>query len=432
MNLDLKDILAIWGAITGSIGTIVGIHVWRLNRRLSTPRLIISRAAGKIVDEFEQGFELQFQCSLACESNVTASTPRLRSTSATCLLILACWAAGVATTFRAAHGSEPDPLYPFLQHDIKLSAAEIAVIEAGGVVSKVLDTVDKEEIAVFAAVWIEAPIALFLERYRDIETFERSPAVHAIGEISVPPSLEDFAALQIPEKDIKDIRKCRPGKCDVKLTNAAIERFQSEVDWSAANAFAQANALARQLALEAVEVYIEGGVASLGHYWDKEHPQELAAEFQTLLDHSPYIETYTPGLASYLRSYPQVALPESEEFFYWSTVEFGLKPLLRINHVNIKRLGEAENAEAVIASTNLYSSHYFRAALELRYLLHDRKRLDAGFYLVSINRARADGLTGIIGSILGRKIRNRSRDRMATFLKHAKLNTEAAHRGEAP
>jgi hypothetical protein len=73
MNLELKDILAIWGAVTGTVGTIVAIHVWRLNRRLSTPRLIITRAAGKMAAETERGVELQFQCSLASQSNVAAT-----------------------------------------------------------------------------------------------------------------------------------------------------------------------------------------------------------------------------------------------------------------------------------------------------------------------------------------------------------------------
>ncbi|MBI3370957.1 MAG: hypothetical protein HY017_04245 [Betaproteobacteria bacterium] len=73
MDLELKDTIAIWGAITGTVGTIVGVYAWWLNKRLSTPRVVITRTSGKIVSEFERGAELQFECSLASQSNVAAT-----------------------------------------------------------------------------------------------------------------------------------------------------------------------------------------------------------------------------------------------------------------------------------------------------------------------------------------------------------------------
>ena len=73
MNLELKDILAIWGAVTGTVGAVVAIRVWRLNRRLSTPRLIITRVSGNIGADMERGVDLHFECSLASGSNVAAT-----------------------------------------------------------------------------------------------------------------------------------------------------------------------------------------------------------------------------------------------------------------------------------------------------------------------------------------------------------------------
>lgn len=73
MELGLMDLLALWGAVTGTLGTVVGIYALRLNKRLSTPRLAIPRASGSIAEEFESGVELKLTCSLASESNVSAT-----------------------------------------------------------------------------------------------------------------------------------------------------------------------------------------------------------------------------------------------------------------------------------------------------------------------------------------------------------------------
>jgi hypothetical protein len=310
-----------------------------------------------------------------------------------------------------------------LREHIGFSDSDFEKMSSGESITRLLETGRNDEVAVFGVIWIDVPIAFFLERYQDIESFESGPKVEAIGKLSNPARLADFDRFALTSDDIKDIKKCRPGNCGVKLSEYAMQRFHEEVEWSAADAEDQANALARQLGLEHVQAYVHGGNEELGRYQDKKQPQTLAEEFHGLLQNSPYLPEYIPELHQYLEGYPAVELPRGTDFLYWSRVKFGLKPILRINHVVIYRDSDDHGAEAAIASKQIYSSHYFRAALELRFLVKDQGR-PSGFYLMSVNRARVDGLTGFTGLLLRGTIRNRTRDGLESFLRAAKKKLE--------
>lgn len=53
----------------------------------------------------------------------------------------------------------------------------------------------------------------------------------------------------------------------------------------------------------------------------------------------------------------------------------------------------------------LYASHYFWTALELRVLLPDPAR-SPGFWFITVNRSRSDGLSGFLGRIVRGRVRN--------------------------
>jgi len=57
-----------------------------------------------------------------------------------------------------------------------------------------------------------------------------------------------------------------------------------------------------------------------------------------------------------------------------------------------------------VASKMLYASHYFWTGLELRVLMPDPSR-GPGFWFVTINRNRSDGLSGFTGMIVRRRVR---------------------------
>ena len=310
----------------------------------------------------------------------------------------------------------------------RFSAAEVRALDAGEAVVKSLDTPVRRELAHFGVVHIDAPTDRFVDRFRDIERFERGPGIPQIGRFGIPPRPEDLASLTLPAKDVTALATCRPGDCDVKLSTAAMTRFRNHVNWSSPNAALQVHDVARAMILELVHAYQANGNAALGQYDDGGEPLPVAEEFRALLKSGNLLPLPVPGLMAYLEEYPRSQPSGAEDFLYWSTVDFGLKPTVRLNHVIIYPLAARPSGVShVIAIKQLYASHYFHTTLELRYLVDDERRADRpGFYLLSITRSRIDGTSGLKGSLLRPVISRRSRTAVRSYLEHLKRQVERA------
>ena len=140
-----------------------------------------------------------------------------------------------------------------------------------------------------------------------------------------------------------------------------------------------------------------------------------------MVDRMPELTTYMPAVRRDLLDYPRGAMPEATSFLYWQETEFGLRPTIRISHVTVR-----ENpANAVITSKMLYASHYFWTGLELRVLLPDPSR-GAGFWFVTVNRSRSDGLSGFTGFFVRGRVRSEVEAGMLSGLRATKQRLEIA------
>ena len=305
-------------------------------------------------------------------------------------------------------------------------AADLQAVHAGEAVVKSLDTPVRQELAVFGVVYVAAPTARFVDRFRDIERFEKGPGIPQIGRFSNPPRLEDLALLTLPAKDVAALARCHPGDCDLKLSTAAMARFRTQVDWSSPNASLQAQKVTREMVFELVQAYQANGNAALGQYDDDSEPLAVAEQFRGLITNSSRLPIPVPELLAYLDAYPHNRPAGAEDFFYWSMVDFGLKPTVRVSHVIIYPLAaKPSGVSHVIAIKQLYASHYFHTALELRFLVDDDRLAGRrGFYLLSIIRSRSDGTTGLKGSFLRPIISRRSRNAVAGYLEYLKRQVE--------
>ena len=77
-----------------------------------------------------------------------------------------------------------------------------------------------------------------------------------------------------------------------------------------------------------------------------------------------------------------------------------------------------------MASKQLYSSHYFWTALEMRALVPDPSR-GPGFWFVSVSRSRSDGLSGFVGRIIRGKVREAARSGLESALTATKARLES-------
>jgi hypothetical protein len=303
----------------------------------------------------------------------------------------------------------------YLKQHVKLTTDELRRLVGGAAVTKLLDVDASKEVSVFGAVWIDAPMARYLELVKDIENFEKGGGFKVTKRISAPPNAEDFTAMHLPAEDVAELPSCRVGDCVVKLGERAIQRFNSEIDWEGDNAHAAADALMQQVVMEYVAGYLEGGNERLAVYRDHSRPTFVAREFKDMIERMPELTTYIPEVKKQLLEYPQATLPLSTSFLYWQETEFGLRPTIRVSHVTLG----GDSSSSVVTSKMLYASHYFWAGLELRVLLTDSAR-GPGFWLVTVNRSRSDGLSGLGGSVLRPIVRREVREGALSALQTTK------------
>jgi hypothetical protein len=311
----------------------------------------------------------------------------------------------------------------FFRRTIGLTDAQIAEVESGRVVTRQLPGADKPEMAAFGAVRVAAKKDVALERTRDVASFRKGPSTLQIGRFHTPPTVADLDGLTLEDGDFDAARRCKPGDCDLKLARTALDRIRREMDWKAPDARARATSLMKQMLVEYVAAYLQGGTAAMATYEDSAVPLDTPTEFRKVLGASPYLLQYAPELRRYLEEYPKGRLAGTEDLFYWTKDKFGLKPTIAIYHVTIWRdAGEA--ARAAVASKQIYASHYFQAGLDLTALL-DAPAPAGGFYLVDLYRARIDPPTGMLSGVLLGKIRGGIEQGVAESLRTAKARTEA-------
>ena len=337
---------------------------------------------------------------------------------------LAALTAAIVSAALAPNLGSVSSIDTLLRTHFRFTDAQIAEVQRGRAVTLSLPgSIDRELVAA-GAVHIDAPAERLLEVMRDIQKFESAKGFLKTVRISDPPRGSDFAELTLPEEDVEDLRRCRPGDCEVKLSERAFEQL-SKIDRHARDADAQIQQFARQMAFDAVEGYRKRGKAAFDRSFDEHPPRPVAAEFDQMLASTPWLTKTMPGLADYLARYPNAPKPEGmEEYFYWSFVEFGLKTVLRVNHVVLYPLPGDGPGRWALANRQIYASHYFQNALEVRLLVDDPAQQARSHYLMVLNVARPDGTTGLFGGLVRYKIRSGAREALRKTLVGTKQRCE--------
>jgi len=273
-----------------------------------------------------------------------------------------------------------------LKRNLKFTSEDLASLQRGEIVKRSLDTHAPGEVAVVAAVRVNASRAAFLERVRDIVAFKRSPSVLQIGRFSLMPALEDLAALTV-EKDDFDVLSCRVGACPIRLSADSIRRLSTDVDLNAPEAQLRGAVWFKQVLLTNVRAYVSGGPGRMLQYDDGPTPIRPVDEFDGILANASSIGALMPALPNHLQHFPD-GRAFTEDFLYWSKEKFGPSPFITVTHVTI---GEPTASTSIVTTKDVYSSRYLDASLGLTIATESLGTRDA-FYLVYGNRFRASAL----------------------------------------
>ena len=305
-----------------------------------------------------------------------------------------------------------------------LTPQQIADVDAGRPVAKVLAWGERSEVFVFGAVHITGSPATYLKRARDIKRLAGADGYLGIGELPpTPVTTADLSGLVLDPDDIESLKDCKEGDCDVQLPGSSIQAFRESVRWDQPDAADQVNRLAREMVTNLIGEYRKGGNATLGDYRDKKNPSRVSDQFEKMVGRATALPNVMPELKQYLLRYPNADLPGADSFMFWEKVNFGMKPTIRVNHAVIYHVKAQGRDVSVVAIKQLYASHYFHTALDLSVCVADPSA-PGGFYLLTLKGSEQDGLTGFKGSILRQVVVDKTRESLERALASIKRSIE--------
>ena len=313
----------------------------------------------------------------------------------------------------------PRVLDACLADDVRLTLDERDRLAGGALVTTVLESDVTAEVAVFGAVWINAPADAYVAHVRNIERFEPGSVFKQTGRFSSSPGLADVAELRLTREALEELRRCRVGRCGLKLPADAIAQVQERIDWSRPTAADDAQAWFREWVVRGVREYQARGNDALAVYRDGARETSVAQELRSLVALMPPLSPHLRDIQAHLLDFPRTPLPQAENIYYWQDAQFGLKPTVRVHHLTLFR----QPGETVVVSKLLYATHYFWTELEFTVLREDPAR-GPGFWLLTISRNRADGLSGLTGRFVRQRARSEVLQRTAAMLREAKTHLE--------
>src|SRR5215471_1528308 len=156
----------------------------------------------------------------------------------------------------------PDPVSPNLSAvfgQVGLPPEQRADVDAGRPAAKVVPWGGPSEVHVFGAIHIDGSPETYLKLARDVSRLGATPGYLAIGDLPASVSSSDLGGLTVDPDDLKALKDCRDGNCDVQLPTDSITAFHDAVDWSQPDVSGQVNGLARGMVLNLVHEYRRGG-----------------------------------------------------------------------------------------------------------------------------------------------------------------------------
>ena len=290
------------------------------------------------------------------------------------------------------------------------SASDHKKIERGEVVAHSLSA-DWDEVALAASTVVRVPVHFYLESFRAIESFKKSAEVQQLGRFSDPPTVADLRPLTMDADDLAELRKCRPGECDLKVTDDAIARMSGRTDVETAFKEWLADYAAR---------YAREGNAALAVYHHEKTPRPAADSLRHIVERFPFLRDTWPALGSAIGGFTGRLPPGFEQFIYWSKEKPPGNVVINLTHVVI----QPESAgTAVVATKQIYASRYMHASLGISVLI-DRSTAEGPRTLVIyMNRTRVDLFDGL-GRMIRPVVRSRARSGTERLLGRLRVRLE--------
>jgi len=304
----------------------------------------------------------------------------------------------------AAVAPPPDPLSSFAP-DGFLDAKKQADLSAGAAVVDVLPA-RGGDIAIFGAAKIRVGDERLTASMRQIDDLQRGPYVPIAVRFSDPPRLQDLDRLVLDGSDLDDIRDCERGDCGLKLSGDEIDRLRRRMVMAGGQWQSAVQTEFRSIMLNRAVTYLARGNDGMAPYQDHERPVLPGVEVHGIATRMDAAKLAEPGVAEYLRRFPDMRRDDIESFLYWSKERFGSgKAIVAITRVSIiPGVGDGQT-ELIVASKQVFATHYFSASLSFVSITTPMPSGDR--YLVYARRSHVDVLLGFWGGLTRRIVESR-------------------------
>ncbi len=310
----------------------------------------------------------------------------------------------------------------YLRSTIGLSGGDVKRVHAGEPFATSLDGREGREVVTFGAVRIDRAPEDVLAYLGGIDALRQGAGVQQLGVLSSPPHPSDLAAFTLHPDSVKSLKGCHIGDCGVQLPGWAMTRFAAAPD--------SVDAIARSVVLETATAYLRGGHTALSPYQDRRPPVQPSDEYTRLLGSAQYLPAPLAEVRESLNQFPHRPTPGVRDLLFWSVMDLGMKPMVRLSH-RVIATGPALDhptgqLTGAIATLQVMATHYFSSTLEWHFVVRDPDHPGRA-YVYFLSRSWAPGMTGIRGRIARFTIRGRAEDGVETYLRATKhrLETES-------
>ncbi len=123
-------------------------------------------------------------------------------------------------------------------------------MDSGQAFAKLLPSPSPDYIYVFGAVYVKATPQDYMRYAADAEFLRKLPQYQALGRFSAAPEKDEMRGFDLEPDDIKELRRCKPGTCEVQLPDFAFSKFTQGIDWKRSDVAQQVSVRTRQLAAD--------------------------------------------------------------------------------------------------------------------------------------------------------------------------------------
>ena len=302
-------------------------------------------------------------------------------------------ALGLLPVVAVASGAGIAPPFAFLEPTVRVSQADRARLDTGGVIARVLPA-DDGHIAFFAAARLKARPEALIERTRAIDELKRGSMVLAVGRFSDSIADNDLDALSLEPGEIDALRRCRVSGCDFKLAATEIHGLQEALRSAGSEWRDAAQREFRRILIARVRLHRQSGLLALPPYADHGGRMSVGEAFSAMTARSPWLTRGFPEVVNSLIAPRRMPPPTGDAFYYWSRDRYGSgKTVVTVTYVQL--LQSDRTPQAMTVSTQLYASHYIDGALSVTAVVCDEAAPSC--YLTYVNRTRVDLLGGLFG-----------------------------------